>query len=312
MEPNIAFLFGAGASRGVGEIEPFPPPLGSGLYDELVREFPETWGALADDEKGIFGAGGEGFESGMKLLWEKFDERAWAALIDMGIYFARFRPPLDQSDCYSRLVIALRALHLIDRTAVATLNYECLFEIASCRVGVNVNLSGQANPGTLAVAKPHGSCNFLADVNFQDVTLIGAPGVENLLHAQTTVVGNLDEIEQKYESGYSVPPVMSLFAASKHSPINAPFVTAMRDDWGRWATAAGVIVVVGAQPYFADAHIWNPVVAGDGAVWYIGGTGGDFDRLAKELGGRLDHLGDRFATSLKPLLERLGDFRASS
>jgi hypothetical protein len=91
-QPRIAFLFGAGASTGAGDVDPFPPPLGGGLYDELLSQFPETWGALADDEKSVLGGGGEGFEAGMKLLWEKYDERAWRALIDMGIYFSRFRP----------------------------------------------------------------------------------------------------------------------------------------------------------------------------------------------------------------------------
>jgi hypothetical protein len=156
---------------------------------------------LEEDEKKIFGEAGEGFEAGMKVLWEKFDARASQALIHMGIYFSRFLPPRDQSDCYSRLVIALRALDLIDCVQVATLNYECLFEVASSRVGVNVNMSGEPNPGTLSVTKPHGSCNFLAKVNIENITLVG----EKLVSAETEVLRDLDEIEPKFKGAIPYP-----------------------------------------------------------------------------------------------------------
>jgi hypothetical protein len=308
--PSIVFLFGAGASYGAQGIEPFPPPLGGGLYGELKREFPETWGALHDDEVERFGPEGTQFEAGMKMLWEKWDERAWKALIDVGVYFSRFRPPRDQSDCYSRLIIALRALGFVDFVRVATLNYECLLEVASSRVGVGLNYSGRPNPGALAIAKPHGSCNFLADVNFKNVTLIGSPEMQNLLLAPLQIL-DPDEIEPTYRSEYSVPPAMSLYAVGKHTPIDGGLVAEMREDWRRWVAEASLIVVIGAQPYFRDDHIWNPIVSSPVDVWYIGGgeRNADFGRFDAALGPRLTHLGTRFDESLKPLLERLRDFR---
>jgi hypothetical protein len=310
---TIAFLFGAGASHGAQGIEPFRPPLGGGLYPELKREFPETWGALDDDEVTAFGPERTEFEAGMKLLWEKFDERAWWGLIDVGKYFARFRPPMNQSDCYSRLVIALRALGLIESVRVATLNYECLLEVASCRVGVGINYSGEPNPGTLAVAKPHGSCNFLVDMKMYGVAVVGNPNAQQLVMGPLEVITDLDEIERKYSSGYSIPPIMSMFAEGKQTPVNAQFVAGMRDDWRRWTDEADVIVVVGARPYFRDGHIWDRIVESSAAVWYIGGTeDDDFSAFATQLGARLVCIGSRFNESLKPLLERLRDVRDRS
>jgi hypothetical protein len=83
----------------------------------------------------------------------------------------------------------------------------------------------------------------------------------------------------------------------------------MRADWKHWATEADVIVIVGAQPYFTDAHIWDPIVGSLGAVWFIGGKGGDFEGFADRIGEPLDYLGDRFASSLTTLLERVGQLR---
>jgi hypothetical protein len=178
-QQNIAFLFGAGASKGAGAIDPFPPPLGGCLYDELVEAFHDTWGALEEDERDTFGGDGPGFEAGMQLLWEKFDARASPAIVDMAIYFSRFRPPLDQSDCYSRLMISLNALGLVENVCAATLNYECLLEVAAARAGLAINYGGEGRPGVLGLLKPHGSCNFLigGGMKFNNVTIVGNESV---------------------------------------------------------------------------------------------------------------------------------------
>jgi hypothetical protein len=105
---------------------------------------------------------------------------------------------------------------------------------------------------------------------------------------------------------------MSLFVGTKHSPINPEFLAKMRDNWRQWALSADVIVIVGAQPYFQDAHIWDPIVESGASVWYIGGTGGDFDLFATRLGDRLNLFGDRFAVSLNVLLGRLRELRDNS
>jgi len=45
MTDETVFLFGAGASKGAGHIEPGCPPVMNGIYDELAKTFPAEWGA---------------------------------------------------------------------------------------------------------------------------------------------------------------------------------------------------------------------------------------------------------------------------
>jgi hypothetical protein len=147
-------------------------------------------------------------------------------------------------------------------------------------------------------------------MNVKNVTIVGSPAVQNLVLADLNVIGNLDEVEAKLRSGYSIPPIMSMFTETKHTPVNSPSVVEMRDDWRKWVEDAQVIVIVGAQPYFVDEHIWDPILASDAPALYIGGKQAAFGLFAARLGSRLEHLGHRFGECLKPLLERLGNLAA--
>jgi hypothetical protein len=42
---KVLFLFGAGASKGAGHIDPTDPPSGADVYDRLAWECPSVWGA---------------------------------------------------------------------------------------------------------------------------------------------------------------------------------------------------------------------------------------------------------------------------
>jgi len=44
-KPFLAFLLGAGASRGAGHVGPEDPPLMNELYDRLAKQFPQDWGS---------------------------------------------------------------------------------------------------------------------------------------------------------------------------------------------------------------------------------------------------------------------------
>jgi len=45
MAKRIAFLFGAGASKGASILtKPEPPPVMKDLYDKLAEQFPDEWG----------------------------------------------------------------------------------------------------------------------------------------------------------------------------------------------------------------------------------------------------------------------------
>jgi hypothetical protein len=44
MTDEIVFLFGAGASKGAGHIDPSEPSLGPHLYECLAEAYPDQWG----------------------------------------------------------------------------------------------------------------------------------------------------------------------------------------------------------------------------------------------------------------------------
>jgi|SRR5215204_4569310 len=107
---RLAFLTGAGASRGAGGITPYDPPLGFELYEYLRNEYPETWGSLPNNFDSLFR---DNFEIGMAELWNAQLDIGSRLIIDMAVYFSRFDPPDDGMDCYSRLVWFLKTRNLI-------------------------------------------------------------------------------------------------------------------------------------------------------------------------------------------------------
>ncbi len=133
---RFAVLFGAGASFGAVD-PPYRPPLGAGLFEQLVSACPATWGALSDDDKQRFEGPDRGlaFEQGMQWLWDR-DQRGELAvqdlITDMAVFFADFQLPPGGNDCYSQLLSCIRRANIIgNRVAIATLNYECLLELAA-------------------------------------------------------------------------------------------------------------------------------------------------------------------------------------
>jgi hypothetical protein len=165
----------------------------------------------------------------------------------------------------------------------ATLNYECLQELAAARAGVATNYEGESQPDVLGVLKPHGSCNFLigGDVTFSNVTIIGSEEVQNLVEGSIEPDVNLDGLEHRFRTEHSLPPAMSLYTETKQSPISPSLLADLRARWRQRAESADVIVVVGAQPYLKDAHIWDPILTSSAEVWYISGTtGNSFARLS--------------------------------
>jgi len=215
---KLAFLFGAGASKGAGAVLPHPPPLGAELYECLRSAFPRTWGTLHSELDGLFR---ENFELGMDAAWnQQIEDGAWL-LIDMARYFARFDAATDGSDLYSRFTKLLTTSRIVDRAATATLNYECVLEIAASNGGLRIAyLAEEPPPGNLLVWKPHGSCNFLPTSQVFNLTLIAKNFYEGRLRFLSP-----PEVITLYEQGYPLPPAMSLFAPGKPTPVAPSFVS---------------------------------------------------------------------------------------
>jgi hypothetical protein len=299
MAPRIAVLLGAGASYGAGAIEPELPPLGNDLFERLQEAYPNTWGAVPENLTALFEAD---FETGMIELWNRADSQVQMAIIDMARYFALFRPPADASDSYSSLVRTLRDGGLLPALAVASLNYECLLELAAGGAGVPVTYAANGRPpGSLLMWKPHGSCNLVPPLEIYNSSFKNTAnyyeGPLNALHP--------DEVLAKYSAGYSLPPAMSLYAPGKPTPVAAQFVDQARKEWGQWARSAQYVTVIGAAPNLADGHIWAPILEGSSAVWYVGGEERDFADFKEALGPRLTNLGRRISDALPGIERRL-------
>jgi len=310
---RIAFLFGAGASKGAGHITPKPPPLGGELYSELTPRFPDSWGTLPNERDALFHAH---FKVGMDHLWKHESSDASLLLSEMALYFSEFEPSTDGSDNYSQLLGWLNNRNLISKTAFATLNYECLLDVAANRQDLKIahnatpGLSRPGHPplGNVLIWKPHGACNLLPQVEvYRGRFDMSADALNRSAYYKGPLrVLRLVEVRNRYLSRYSLPPAMSLFAPGKFTPVASEYVNSQRQEWGGWARTANLIVIIGAHPLLADDHVWQPIIESKVSVLYVGGTdGGDYGVFRRKLRGKLKVIGHRFDVSLPVLLARL-------
>jgi hypothetical protein len=305
---NIAVLIGAGASYGAGGIGPERPPLGGELFDRLRRAFPASWGELlADDEIDAF-MGDPPFERGMKMLWEMGDRRAQRLIIDMALYFARFRPDMSRNH-YAALI---RMLVLSGSgLAFCSLNYECVFEQVMAHLGYGLmNLGPPDRLPSFLLQKPHGSCNYI-DPMTRNVTNTTFAGPATYVYREAPSPNDVEvvpcaEVAEIYDAvGLSIPPAMSLYEPRKHSPVNPSLFEMVRTAWQGNALAADVILTVGARPVFEDHHIWDAVISASSPVWFVGGQDAVFQELRSRMGGRLVPIADTFDAALPVLYRRL-------
>lgn len=297
---NFAILVRAGASFGAGGVTPEPPPLGDELYEWLKHQYPPTWGALAGALDARFRGN---FELGMHDAWAEGSYQVQLLLIDMGRAFARFQPPTDRSDHYSTLVRAVISNRLLNRCVVASLNYDCILEEAAMRLGLPVGYTRHGRPTNgLVVLKPHGSCNLLPPSGIQLINV-------SMVHAGSYYEGpleprRLDELDHLYDSGYSMPPAISLYAPGKKTPVAQGWVDGCRQEWRAVALSAHAIAVIGVRPNWDDAHIWQPIIESRAHVWYIGGVV-DYEALQQKAGRTVMHLGKTFDEGIGPLTRLL-------
>jgi hypothetical protein len=303
MKPKLAFLIGAGASKGAGGIEPYDPPLGAELYTDLVDRYPSTWGTLAADVDMMFR---ENFEIGMAHLWTSELPGTDQLLIEMAIYFSQFEPPVDGSDCYSRLIWLLKQQDLIPNIAFASLNYECCLDVAANRLGFRLtHLSEATLPSNVVIWKPHGACNLLPQAEVYDIKFIAGERVPGYYEGPLRAVDPA-QVRHIYARRYSLPPAMSLFAPGKPTPVAKRSVSETRRHWTDWVESADIVIIIGARPLFADTHIWDPIIASGAEIWYIGGASDEsYSELKSRVHHRLIHIADRFIQGFGPLARRL-------
>jgi len=305
-ESRLAILVGAGASYGAGAITPYPPPLGNQLFDELARYYPQSWGQLPTEYQSMLRAD---FETGMDELWNHPDLAPSRLFIDMGVYFTRFDPPYDGSDCYSQLIRGLQLRGLVDRTVIASLNYECVLDCTVKPLGLLLAYLGDVPPpGNIMILKPHGACNLIPQANVYGVALVAAGGSSGFYDGGLPQIPmSLPAVRELYANDFALPPMMSMYTRNKHSPVGRTFLDLTRRKWREWLDTCSVILVIGARPVLWDEHIWTPIIDSPAQVWFVGGKDTNYEELNKQLGSRLHYVGATFRDSMPALVRRLDD-----
>ncbi len=292
---KIVFLVGAGASFGAGgDMRPSPPPLGNSLFSALEKRFPETWGRLEHQVSRSFVQ--DGFEAGMvNLLASGYSSLCNGLLLNLASFFAEFSFANTDS-FYHKVAECISKSNGAGRTTVASLNYECLFELAALNAGFSISCTRQGRKAKdLVVLKPHGSCNFLPSLNGNKFigTQFTGPAEIGIYQGPLTVV-NPREVLSYIASGEAIPPSMSFYAPGKHTPVGAEAITSVRQEWASACAQADAIFLVGCRPSDADEHIFRPIVSSRASVFMVGGkNSAEFMEFSTALGARLKYIADR-------------------
>lgn len=269
----IVLLFGAGASLECSQMDE-NPPRGSELFNSLQNEFDKSW-KLVDGE--YFK---KPFEEGMLALYENpGPNNVNELLVDMGIFFSRFKINHPDDNLYCKLFKRYKNQILSGQIVLATLNYECLIEYALNSLGINWNYFDENNGAKLF--KLHGSCNFCPQgIKVGQNNINGNPsmGGLNIYGKLTIATVNLDfpmEIVQPYEaekqlSAGGILPAMSLYARGKKNIICKKQILEMQRIFQTHVNNTHTIITIGVQPNENDDHIWSHIKKSKADTFLIG------------------------------------------
>jgi hypothetical protein len=308
-------LFGAGASLRSGGIIPKAPPRGSDLFEELRREYPVEWNSLPPDVEAKFVESGD-FEQGMyELLFSEDQDRFTACMQCTSRYFAAFKPDCSGTNLYTSLISQLGERHLLERTLLSTLNYECILEHACHQVGVGVNYSLDLHRIGLTanVWKLHGSCNFrpptpLRMNYFAGNRIIGGNLSQFAATNAPPEAINPAEVEEFLRGHSWLFTVMCMYAPGKDCPFTPDTIKAYQQRWDALVRSAKLVVVIGVNFQPADQHVWGAVIETQAPVLWIGSekafnsfhsarTDRETHFICREFGSAIDSLSQILADS---------------
>ncbi len=259
------FLFGAGASFGSGQVDPCPPPLGSDLYSALKRIYPITWGSFDSNLQSKFNTN---FENGMAELIETNSHAIPPLMQQMAIFFSRFGLTNNNDNLYKNLFRNLKSKNLLKNTIISTLNYECLCEFAASLEGITVEYFGKAENDNAKIWKIHGSCNFKLQGG-ADVTRSVSFGHRASFGGNIEFVNPVD-VSTIYRSNTALYPSMCLYAKDKPLAIAPDVIKNFQNEWSEKVRIAEKIFVIGVRPIVDDKHIWQPIAASTGTLYFVG------------------------------------------
>lgn len=247
----ITFLFGAGASYGSGKTEPYNPPLGNYLYDNLVSQR-GSFGQLSKKSHEVFQL--QGFEAGMATLSN--DNRIINPLQkEIVCYLSKFQ--ITPENAYVRLFNKIQKL--MPQINIITLNYDTLIEQAIASVGYPVDYNGTGEGVT--VLKPHGSSNFLPRMpngwNIVGNVIVDCGTFVDGL--PTDAVATSQEVVEWCNDprNSDLSPALSMYEKGKRVVVNSSLIDNIQKKYSNVVANSEFIVLVGIKYIEHDTHIWR-------------------------------------------------------
>lgn len=256
-------LLGAGASFGSVGVEPYAPPLGNGLFTNLVKRGGVA-ATLPEDIKNLFN---DNFESGMAEYFKYSNGDIMSFQRELAHYLASFQPT--DSNVYLKLIEELGS----QRIVYSSLNYDLLFELSAAKLGMFTNYSSQYNKGGVRLLKIHGSSNFWPDIpsgTFNNCTFSGSVRAD--IQAPIRPLNQIETINKCIKE-CSVAPAIAMFAVGKAVKISPDYVDKQYEMWEEQVAKSSKIFVVGVRVHEIDDHIWGLLGRVKAKVTYFGFEG---------------------------------------
>lgn len=256
----VIVLLGAGASFGSVEVEPYPPPLGNGLFHELVKR----GGVAASLPNYIQKLYEKNFEEGMAEFYKYSNGNIMSFQRELANYLASFKPK--NNNIYLELIQALRC----QRVIYSSLNYDLLFELSAAKLGFFTSYTSEYQKGAVRLLKIHGSSNFWPDIptgTFRNCTISGSGRADI-----QSPIRPLDQRQtlRKCAEEDSVAPAIAMFAVGKAVKISPDFVEHQYEMWAEQVKKSSKIFIIGVRVHEVDEHIWSLIGKAKAIVTYFG------------------------------------------
>ena len=256
----VIVLLGAGASFGSVGVEPYAPPLGNGLFNDLV-ERGGVASTLPQYIKQLFEAN---FEVGMAEYFRYSNGNIMTFQRELAHYLANFKPT--DSNIYLNIIKELNC----QRVIYSSLNYDLLFELSAAKLDLFTNYSSEYHQGGVRLLKIHGSSNFWPDI--PRGMLKNCDFYNNGMADIQAPIKPLNQINtiNKCKQEDSVAPAIAMFAEGKEVRISPDYVQNQYEMWKQQVSQSSNIFVIGVRVHEIDKHIWNILGNTKAKVTYFG------------------------------------------
>jgi hypothetical protein len=213
-------LLGAGASYGSVGASPHVPPLGNGLFTDLVKRGGVA-ASLPTNIKELFE---HNFEDGMAEYYKYSNGDIMTFQRELAHYLASFQPT--DSSVYLDLINELGN----QRVIYSSLNYDLLFELSAAKLGLFTCYSSVLQKGGIRLLKLHGSSNFWPDLPtgmFEGCSFSGNGRAD--IQAPIRPINQVETLEKCIKED-SVAPAIAMFAVGKAVKISPDYVDKQYDN----------------------------------------------------------------------------------